>query len=215
MKSKLVFGSIIILIVTASAFAQNELTIKKKMSMNNPCMPAMPMGMANPLPDRRSVDYVQECNKRTEMESDECTKMSKKQRVTYTTITQCARQRRINFNTKKKSYNSEPMAGGTSSTEVKNARTGGRIIMSGVVTDTGERAKLFGYDARHLKQTYTITPGPNSCQKETIKIDIDGWYIDLPQFACPIRRVPREFQMDSKCFDDVEYRMKGEVTGFA
>ena len=216
MKPTLLFAFILIAVFSFSAFAQSELTIKRKMSMKIPGMPAMPMGMANPFPDRKSTEYIKGGNKRSDMESEERTKMGKKQRVTYTTITQCARQKRINFNTKKKSYYSEPIAGGMSSTEVKNARmSGGKVVMSGTVTDTGERAKLFGYDARHLKQTYSITPGPGSCQKETIKIDVDGWYIDLPQFACPIRRAPREFQMDSKCFDDVEYRMKGEVTGFA
>lgn len=216
MKLKLIFACIALLMVTSAAAAQNELTIKKKTSMRIPGMPAMPMGMANPFPERRSTEYIKGGNKRSDMESEERTKMGKKQRVTYTTITQCAKQRRISYNTKKKSYYSEPIAGGTSSSEVKNARSsGGKIILAATVTDTGERARIFGYDARHLKQTMTITPGPNSCQKETIKVDIDGWYIDLPQFACPIRRVPREFQMDSKCFDDVEYRMKGEVTGFA
>ncbi len=216
MKLKFISACIAVLFVATSASAQNELTIKKKTSMKIPGMPAMPAGMANPFPDRRSVEYIKSGNKRTDMEFEERTKMGKKRRVTYTTITQCAKQRRISYNTKKKSYYSEPIAGGQSSAEVKNARSsGGKIILAATVTDTGERAKIFGYDARHLKQTVTITPGPGSCQKETIKVDIDGWYIDLPQFACPIRRVPREFQMDSKCFDDVEYRMKGEITGFA
>lgn len=196
--------------------AQTELTIKRKMSMKMPGMPAMPMGMANPFPERKSTEYIKAGNKRTDMESEERTKMGKKQRVTYTSITQCAKQRRINYNSKKKSYYSEPIAGGQSSAEVKNAKvSGGKVVMASTVTDTGERAKIFGYEAKHLKQTMTITPGPGSCQKEAIKVDIDGWYVDLPQFACPIRRVPREFQMDSKCFDEVEYRMKGEVTGFA
>lgn len=217
MRSKLGFAAVLVLVTLSPVVvAQNELTIKRKMSMKVPGMPAMPMGMANPFPDRRSVEYIKGGNKRSDMESDERTKMGKKQRVTYTNITQCAKQRRIIYNTKKKAYYNEPMAGGVASSDLKGSRSSGsKVIMTGVVTDTGERAKLFGYDARHLKQTYTITPGPGSCQKETIKMDIDGWYIDLPQFACPIRRVPREFQMDSKCFDDVEYKMKGEVTGFA
>ena len=216
MRLNFILVALLIVLFSSAAFAQTDLTIKRKTSMKIPGMPAMPMGMANPFPDRRSVEYIKAGNKRSDMESEERTMTGKKRRVTYTNITQCAKQRRITFNTKKKAYYNEPMAGGVSSADVKGSRSsGGKIIMSGVVTDTGERAKLFGYDARHLKQTYTITPGPGSCQKETIKIDIDGWYIDLPQFACPIRRVPREFQMDSKCFDDVEYRMKGEVTGFA
>jgi hypothetical protein len=214
MKLKLAFGLSATILFSFTCFGQSDLTIKKKTSMKIPGMPAMPMGMGNPFPDRKSTDYIKGANRRTDSENEERTKMGKKQRVTYTSITQCAKQRRISYNTKKKSYYAESMAGASSS-DVKNARSGGKIIMTGVVTDTGERAKLFGFDAKHLKQTLTIEPGPNACQKETMKMDIDGWYVDMPQYSCPLRRKPREFQMDSACFDDVEYRMKGEITGFA
>jgi len=214
MKSKIAFACIGLLILSAFASAQNDLQIRKKTSMKIPGMPALPPGMSNPLADRKSTEYIKGGRMRTDMEYEQRGMTGSKKKVTETTITQCDKQKRISFNSKKKSYYSEPMSGATAA-DVKNAtRSGGRVIMTGVVTDTGERAKLFGFDARHLKQTYTITPGPNSCQKETMKIEMDGWYADLPQFSCPLRRKPREFQMDSKCFDEVEYRMKGEVTGF-
>ncbi len=213
MKIRFVLVFAVLLFATTTVFGQNDLQIKKKMSMKIPGMPALPPGMGNPIADRKSTEYIKGGRMRTDMEYDQRKMTGGKQKVTQTTIVQCDKQRRVSFNSKKKSYYSEPMSG-VSSSEVKNARSGGYIIMTGVVTDTGERAKLFGYDAKHLKQSYTITPGPNSCQKETLKIEMDGWYVDLPEFSCPIRRKPREFQMDSKCFDEVEYKMKGEVTGF-
>jgi hypothetical protein len=110
-----------------------------------------------------------------------------KKRVTQTTITQCDKQRRVTFNNDKKSYYSEPMSGVTAAdvkaTTSKNVKKGGYVIMSVTVTDTGERAKLFGFDAKHLKQVMSITPGPDACQKESIKIEMDGWYADLPNVA--------------------------------
>lgn len=184
-----------------------------------PGMPALPPGMANPMGgDRKSVEYIKGARMRTDMDYDTRKMTGAKKRITTTTITQCDKQRRVTFNNDKKSYYSEPMAGVTAAdvkaTTSKTVKKGGYVVMAVTVTDTGERAKLFGFDAKHLKQVMTITPGPDSCQKETFKIEMDGWYADLPQFSCPLRRKPREFQMDSNCFDDVEYRMKGEVTGF-
>jgi len=214
MKIRFVLLISALMILTISVVGQDDLQIKKRTSMKIPGMPAMPAGMANPLADRTSMEYIKGGRHRTDMQVKQQSRTGRLQNVTYSTIIQCDKQKRISFNSKKKSYYSEPIAGGVPSSEVKNAKTGGQVVLTGVVTDTGERAKLFGYDAKHLKQVYTIAPGPNSCQKEALKVEMDGWYAELPGFSCPIRRKPREFQMDSNCFDDVEYRMKGEVTGF-
>ena len=88
MKFRFVLLLSALMILGVSANGQNDLTIKRKTSMKIPGMPAMPMGMANPFPERRSIEYVKGGNKRSDMESEERTKMGKKQRVTYTTITQ-------------------------------------------------------------------------------------------------------------------------------
>jgi len=214
MKIKFVLLISVLMILTISVVGQDDLQIKKKTSMKIPGMPAMPAGMPNPLRDRFSTEFIKGARQRTDMPVEQQSMTGRMQKVTYTTIVQCDKQKRISFNTKKKAYFTEPIVGGVPSSDVKGSKKGGTVVLTGVVTDTGERAKLFGYDAKHLKQVYTITPGPNSCQKDTLKVEMDGWYADLPGFSCPIRRKPSEFQMDSKCFDDVEYRMKGEVTGF-
>ena len=214
MKIKFVLMISALMILAISVVGQNDLQIKKKTSMKIPGMPAMPAGMPSPLRDRFSMEYIKGGRQRTDMPVEQQSMTGRMQKVTYTTIVQCDKQKRISFNTKKKAYFTEPIAGGVPSSDVKGSKKGGTVVLTGVVTDTGERAKLFGYDAKHLKQVYTITPGPNSCQKEALKVEMDGWYAELPGFSCPIRRKPSEFQMDRNCFDDVVYQMKGEVTGF-
>ena len=212
--------------MTVSSVAQTEIQIKKTTSMKIPGMPALPAGMANPFAAQKSTEYIKGSRMRTDSTHDEQKPIGGKRKVTATTIQQCDKQRRISFNTKNKKYYVEPMSGqassggpgsGPSSTGAKTATRGGYVTISGGVTDTGERAKLFGYDAKHLKQTITMTPSKDACQKQAMKIEIDGWYIDLPEWSCPVRRKPTEFQMsgDVKCYDRVDFQMKGEITGVA
>ena len=189
--------------------------------MKIPGMPALPPGMANPLANRSSIEYIKGARMRTDSKHEEAKRFGTgKRMVTDTTIIQCDKQRRISFNTKNKKYFVDPMSGqasasgSSSTTDPKTVKKGGYITISGGVTDTGERAKLFGYNAKHLKQTITMTPSKDACQKEAMKIDIDGWYIDLPEFSCPVRRKPTEFQTsDVKCYDKVDFQMKGEISG--
>ena len=137
---------------------------------------------------------------------------SGKKDLIQTTIVQCDKQRRVQFNSKKNKYYVEPIAGPTSK-NTKNSTKGGYVSVNGSVTDTGEKAKLFGYDARHLKESITFTPSKNACMKETMQIEIEGWYADIPEFSCPIQRNMQEFKMDKNCFDDVDFQMKGGITG--
>ena len=207
--------------MTLSSVAQTEIQIKKTTSMKIPGMPSMPAGMVNPMQNQTSIDYIKGSRMRTDSKHEEAKRFGTgKRMVTDTTIIQCDKQRRISFNTKNKKYFVDPMSGqagspsGPSASDPKSVKKGGYVTISGGVTDTGERAKLFGYNAKHLKQTITITPSKDACQKEAMKIDIDGWYIDLPEWSCPVRRKPTEFQTsDVKCYDKVDFQMRGEITG--
>lgn len=213
MKFNLIILSLIVLVLCASAdFAQTEITIKKKSSMKIPGMPQMPAGMPNPMDsmnNRTSIIYI----KGSRMRNDAVYKQpGSKESITQTMIVQCDKQRSIQFNDKKKKYFVEPVAG-TTAKNTKNSTKGGYITVTGNVTDTGERAKLFGYDARHLKETITFTPSKNACMKDAMQIEIEGWYADVPEFSCPIQRNMQEFKLDKNCFDDVDFQMKGEITG--
>lgn len=48
--------------------------------------------------------------------------------------------------------------------------------------DTGERKKFFGYTAHHIKGTLNARGGEGACRVES-NASVDGWYIDLPDYA--------------------------------
>lgn len=121
-----------------------------------------------------------------------------------TTIEQCDLQRTIKINDKKKLYYIELFANETgevidddakpaaklkpvtaSATQPKKA--GGVITMWYSIVDTGERKKMYGLTARHIWTTQKIKPSADACtMKDSMIIKTDGWYIDLPQFNCPV-----------------------------
>ena len=128
-------------------------------------------------------------------------------------IEQCDLQRTIKLNDKKKLYFIEPFAKETEevidedvkpSAAVKNKpvapkttpQLGGVIYMWYNITDTGERKKMNGFTARHVWTTQKIKPSPDACSmKDSIIIKTDGWYIDLPEFNCPVHYRPSKSSM--------------------
>jgi len=131
-----------------------------------------------------------------------------------TTIEQCDLQRTIKINDKKKLYYIEPFAKEAEEvidedvkpvSPVKNKpvttapttpQTGGIINMWYNITDTGERKKMYGFTARHVWTSQKIKPSPDACtMKDSIIIKTDGWYIDLPQFNCPVHYRPAKTTM--------------------
>jgi hypothetical protein len=218
MKKTLVFICTILLALNFTDLAQTSLTIKKKSSMKIPgmeSMPQMPAGMSNPLDNlnnRKSTVYIKGSRMRTDMKYEQPKKSGGKESVTQTIITECEKQRQFQFSSKKKKYYVDSTVAPTSA-NTKNSKKRGYVTITGSVTDTGERAKLFGYDARHLKETINFTPSKNACMKDSMRIEIEGWYADVPEFSCPIKRNMREFQMENNCFDEVDFQMKGGITG--
>jgi hypothetical protein len=130
------------------------------------------------------------------------------------TIEQCDLQRSVKLNDKKKLYYIQPFAKETeeiidedakpaavknkpvpaTSTQPKEKTTpqkGGVINMWYSITDTGERKKIYGFTARHVWTFQKIKPSPDACyMKDSMIIKTDGWYIDLPQFNCPVQFRP-------------------------
>jgi hypothetical protein len=130
-----------------------------------------------------------------------------------TTIEQCDLQRTIKISDKKKLYFIEPFSKETEEVideDVKpvaplknkpvvaktNPQTGGIINMWYNINDTGERKKMSGFTARHVWTSQKIKPSPEACSmKDSIIIKSDGWYIDLPQFNCPVKYNPAKSMM--------------------
>ncbi len=104
-------------------------------------------------------------------------------------ITQCDLRRTIQVNDRSRKYLITPMesdsgdvdSGGGASAPSSGGPTkrGGVVTMTVNTTDTGERKEMFGFTARHLKRTTIMESSPDACQSNQMRIDTDGWYINL------------------------------------
>src|SRR6185503_5212430 len=102
-------------------------------------------------------------------------------------ITQCDMKRTIQINDRARKYLIAPMDDGTSSgsTFTGTPRTSDPATRGGVVTmtvnavDTGERKEIMGFTARHIKRTTIMESSPDACSQQKMKIETDGWYINL------------------------------------
>jgi len=68
--------------------------------------------------------------------------------------------------------------------EAAPPRAGGVVTITRTSTDTGESQEMFGYKARHIKSTMTMASSPDACNQSNMKMEMDGWYADLPGFSC-------------------------------
>jgi hypothetical protein len=176
---KVLSGIALFLIVAASASfvsAQNY-KIKQRMNMSGQTM--------------ESTVYVKGSRQRTEsggfmgMGAD------------VATIQQCDLRRNVQVNDKKKLYFIDPFTTDVSTSDTPSAaepagkvEKGGTVTMTTSLVDTGERKQMFGLTARRILTTMTMVSSPDACTKVDTKMETDGWYVDLPQFSCPVN-VPR------------------------
>src|SRR5437660_1850702 len=121
--------------------------------------------------------------------------------MSQVSITQCDLRRTIQINDRARKYMISPMDSdeSTASTTGTDAaamsgpsRRGGVVTMSVNTTDTGERKEMFGFTARHLKRTMMSQSSPDACAQQQMKIETDGWYINLEYgLSCPTKRPPQ------------------------
>jgi hypothetical protein len=117
---------------------------------------------------------------------------------TLVTILQCDLKRTLLLDTVRKLYLIEPFGAGRMENPVKvekepipakedKTRKGGTITIWYNLHDTGERKKMFGFTARHIWSDQKMKPSPDACSmKDSMMMYTDGWYIDLPEFDCPM-----------------------------
>ncbi|HXX15478.1 MAG TPA: hypothetical protein VEJ47_11300 [Candidatus Eremiobacteraceae bacterium] len=103
-------------------------------------------------------------------------------------ITQCDVRRRYILADNWKTYASFPIE--EWSERMRHARplpqpelTGAEVNVTIDSVDTGERRKLGSLEARHVKTTTRVEPGPGAVTPASVT-EVDGWYIDLRGFGC-------------------------------
>ncbi len=141
--------------------------------------------------------------------------------MSQTSITQCDLRRTIQINDRARKYMISPMdadeANGASTSAAAGPATGDTSRRGGLVTmtvntiDTGERKQMFGFTARHLKRTIMSQSSPDACGQQQMKIETDGWYINLEYgLSCPTQRPPQRPGMASTgCRDRYQYKQNG------
>ena len=197
----------------SAAFGQNDLLIKKTTDIN---MPGMDVGK---LISGSNASSVRKSRTQTvwikggRLRSDSVVPTfsllhpsSATRELSY--IQQCDLGRTVHLDHKKKSYSIIKPGQNGPRTEAKFAKDkkGGYVDVAIQVSDTNERRNMFGFVAKHLKSTMTLTPGPGACMKQGMTIADDGWYVELPTYACEIQTEDTLSSMeetDQGCTDEV------------
>src|SRR5712692_10234127 len=146
--------------------------------------------------------------------------------MSMVSVTQCDLKRTIQINDRARKYIITPMEsddspGGASgggmgaSAGGGDSRRGGVVTMTINTTDTGERKEMFGFTARHLKRTMTSQTSPDACQQQQMKMETDGWYINL-EYGLSCGGSARPPQMGSRmaprgCQDRYQFKRTGPV----
>ena len=142
------------------------------------------------------------------------------------TIEQCDLKQTVKLNDKRKIYTVQPFATPSDDTSPtpsspsaspqpqEKATKGGTMTMTSNITDTGERKQMFGFNARHIKTSMKMESSPDACSQINMEVDTDGWYIDLPQFSCPVNasaNIPPQYDKPTRsgCQDKVILRTSG------
>jgi len=140
------------------------------------------------------------------------------------TITQCDMKRSIQINDSARKYVINSFApdegdtagagGGHAQGAAGSAQKGGVVTMTINTVDTGERKEMFGFTARHLKRTTMMESGPGACSQNKMKIENDGWYINLEYgLACESASRPSQMGPTTQgCRDRYQYHRTGPAT---
>lgn len=130
---------------------------------------------------------------------------------------QCDQMRVVQVNTTAKAYYvmslDEEKSASENNAATGQAKSGGVVQMTAKMTETGEKKKILGFDARHVVIEISTEPGPGACTpKSSMKQDV--WFIDLPVFA-GCANSPREYAkmrpQQNECGDKVNFKLVGAV----
>jgi len=139
------------------------------------------------------------------------------------TLTQCDLKRTVQINDKARTYMVTPMAAASPTTtgekqpeapsQPATTRRGGVVTYISAINDTGERKKMFGFTARHIKTSMTVESSPDACNPSRFRMETDGWYIDLDfSFNCDLDGSPPASASQGPrpdCKDEVRFKRTG------
>jgi Domain of unknown function (DUF4412) len=95
--------------------------------------------------------------------------------------------------------------------------SGGAVTVTTDSVDTGKRRQIGSYQARHVKTTITVEPGPGAVSRQSTT-EVDGWYLDLPGVYCQDTSARRRgwITVGQSRIDRVLFKQLGEAQrGFA
>jgi hypothetical protein len=194
MKKVFLFSLLTILVTASSVFADTKVKIRQTMSGQS----------------YENTTYIKGKRERTEQN------MGSMQMVT---ITQCDLKRSLQIMPVSQTYmvnswDTTQTIPATTTTKTVTAPTtkGGVVTTTVTIKDTGERKKMFGFEARHLIISMNTESSPEACNKSKMKMETDGWYIDATfGIDCDMERAASFNTKNSTggCQDKFEMKQNG------
>ena len=136
---------------------------------------------------------------------------------TTVTLKQCDLKRTLTLNDQTQTYmvandpqdeNAAKAAALATGAQAPEA-TGGKIVITTTVTDTGERKTMYGYPARHLKAKVVQEPSEDACTKVKQSFEIDGWFADVSKELLSCASIAPPVQQAAGCQDRIIARRVG------
>ena len=137
----------------------------------------------------------------------------------FVTLTQCDQKRIITINPQANTCMVMPLGeeSGTEAAAVPGAASGtshkgGTITFTVNTADTGERQKMLGLNARHIKTTMNAESSPDACAKTSMHTESDGWYADIaPALSCSMGMTAPPSRSGGRpgCQDTVRFKRTG------
>jgi len=133
------------------------------------------------------------------------------------TLRQCDLKRTLTLNEQAQTYFVNPDPQDESAVQAAALATGappargsgGEILVTTTITDTGERKTIFGYQARHLKAKVVQESSQNACLQVHQAFEIDGWFADVSKEQSGCATVAPPVQEPNACTDRIIARRSG------
>lgn len=133
------------------------------------------------------------------------------------TLRQCDLRRTVTLNEQQQTYlviddprdENAAKAAALATGQAAVETTGGKIVVTTTITDTGERKTMYGLPARHLKAKVVQEPSSDACTQVRQTFEIDGWFADISKTRAACETLTPPVQQTAGCQDTVISRRLG------